>query len=178
LTLDQNAVFVAVGLQNMNAPALVAAITIRETRPEDLEEILAHRRLMFHDMGHCDEAVLEAVVGSSRPPMQKYLADGSYRGWFAIAQDGRVAAGAGLMITPLVSGPLSPDQINRPYLLYVYTYPEFRKRGLARMLTNKAIDWCRAHGFKVLWLHASHLGRPLYESLGFEASNEMKLIIK
>ncbi|HEX4664738.1 MAG TPA: GNAT family N-acetyltransferase [Terriglobales bacterium] len=162
----------------MNAPALAAAITIRETRPEDLEEILAHRRLMFHDMGHCDEAVLEAVVGSSRSPMQKYLADGSYRGWFAIAQDGRVAAGAGLMIMPLVSGPLSPDQINRPYLLNVYTYPEFRNRGLARMLTNKAIDWCRTHGFKVLWLHASHLGRPLYESLGFEASNEMKLIIK
>jgi GNAT superfamily N-acetyltransferase len=162
----------------MNAPALAAAITIRETRPEDLEEILAHRRLMFHDMGHCDEAVLEAVVGSSRPPMQKYLADGSYRGWFAIAQDGRVAAGAGLMIMPLVSGPLSPDQINRAYLLNIYTYPEFRRRGLARMLTRKAIDWCRTHGFKVLWLHASHLGRPLYESLGFEASNEMKLIIK
>jgi GNAT superfamily N-acetyltransferase len=162
----------------MIAPTLKAEITIRETRPEDLVEILAHRRLMFHDMGHSDEVVLDAVVRSSRPPMQRYLADGSYLGWFAIAPDGRVAAGAGLLITPLVSGPLNPDQINRAYLLNVYTYPEFRKHGLARMLTNKAIDWCRTHGFKVLWLHASHLGRPLYESLGFEASNEMKLIIK
>jgi GNAT superfamily N-acetyltransferase len=162
----------------MNATSLATGITIRETRPDDLEEILAHRRLMFHDMGHGDEAMLEALVRSSRPPMQRYLVDGSYRGWFAIADDERVAAGAGLIITPLVSGPLSPDQINRAYLLNVYTYPEFRKRGMARMLTKKAIDWCRDHGFKVLWLHASDHGRPLYESLGFEPSNEMKLIIK
>jgi hypothetical protein len=88
----------------MNAPILGAAITIRETRPDDLEEILAHRRLMFRDMGHADEVVLDALVRSSRPPMQRYLADGSYRGWFAITDDGQVAAGAGLMITPLVSG--------------------------------------------------------------------------
>jgi GNAT superfamily N-acetyltransferase len=162
----------------MNAPTLTAGITIRETRPDDLEEILNHRRLMFYDMGRRDETMLDALVRSSRPPMQRYLIEHSYCGWFAIAPDGRVAAGAGLLITPLVSGPLSPDQINRAYLLNVYTYPEFRKRGLARMLTKRAIDWCRDHQFKVLWLHASDDGRPLYESLGFEPSNEMKLIIK
>jgi GNAT superfamily N-acetyltransferase len=99
--------------------------------------------------GITDEAMLEAIVRSSRPPMQRYLADGSYRGWFAIAQDGRVAAGVGLMITPLLSGPLSPEQINRAYLLNVYTYPEFRKRGLARSLTKRAIEWRRDHRFKV-----------------------------
>ena len=162
----------------MNAPTLKAEITIRETRPDDLEEILTHRRLMFYDMGRRDEGMLDVIVRSSRPPMQRYLAERSYRGWFAIASDGRVAAGAGLLITPLVSGPLNPDQINRAYLLNVYTYPKFRKRGLARLLTKSAIDWCRDHRFKVLWLHASDHGRPLYESLGFESSNEMKLIIK
>lgn len=161
----------------MNAPAPLAAPTIREIAPEDLEEILAHRRLMFHDMGYSDEIVLAGIVESSRPCIRTYLAANSYRGWFAVAAGGRVAAGAGLLITDHVSGPLSPGQTRRAYLLNVYTYPEFRKQGLARQLTQKAIDWCRAEGFKVLWLHASEYGRPLYESMGFEQTNEMKLVL-
>jgi GNAT superfamily N-acetyltransferase len=64
------------------------------------------------------------------------------------------------------------------YLWNVYTYPEFRKRGLARLLTQRAIAYCRQHGHKILWLHASEFGRPLYESLGFESTNEMKLVIE
>lgn len=153
-----------------------SGIKIREAGADDLEEILRHRRLMFLDMGH-PESVLDVIVETCRPYIQRYLADGSYRGWFAIAPDGRVAAGVGLTITPLVSGPLAPENVNRAYLLNVYTYPEFRKRGLARRLTQKAIDYCRAEGFKVLWLHASKYGRPVYESMGFEATNEMRLII-
>src|SRR5437588_6832628 len=159
-----------------NAAARTSTITIRETNLDDVEEILHHRRQMFSDMGH-PEAVLDPIVRSCRPYMQRYLADGSYRGWFATAPDGRVAAGVGLLITPLVSGPLAPDNVNRAYLLNVYTYPEFRKRGLARALTQKAIDYCRSQEFKVLWLHASKYGRPIYESMGFEATNEMRLII-
>ena len=160
---------------NASAPRS-SGIRIRETNAEDIEEILQHRRLMFLDMGH-PEGVLDVIVQSCRPHIQSYLAEGSYRGWFAVTDEGRVAAGVGLLITPLVSGPLAPENVNRAYLLNVYTYPEFRKRGLARELTQKAIDYCRAEGFKVLWLHASKYGRPLYESMGFEATNEMKLII-
>jgi len=159
------------------APTPNSEIKIREANPEDLDEILQHRRLMFLDMGH-PEPVLDRIVETCRPHIQRYLADGSYRGWFAIAPDGRIAAGVGLIITPLVSGPLAPENVNRAYLLNVYTYPEFRKQGLARALTQQAIDYCRAEGFKVLWLHASKYGRPLYESMGFEATNEMKLIIE
>ena len=160
-----------------NGSATPSGIDIRETTAGDLEEILQHRRLMFRDMGH-PEAVLDVIVESCRPQIRRYLAEGSYRGWFAIAHDGRVAAGVGLIITPLVSGPLAPENVNRAYLLNVYTFPEFRKRGLARELTHRAIEYCRAEGFKVLWLHASKYGRPLYESMGFEATNEMRLIIE
>jgi len=157
-------------------PAPSSEIKIRDTNPDDLEEVLQHRRLMFLDMGH-PEAVLDVIVDTCRPHIQRYLSDGTYRGWFAIAPDGRVAAGVGLIVTPLVSGPLAPENIHRAYMLNVYTYPEFRKQGLARALTQRAIDYCRAEGFKVLWLHASKYGRPLYESMGFEPTNEMKLII-
>jgi GNAT superfamily N-acetyltransferase len=158
------------------APTL-PAFTIRETRSTDLEEILRHRRMMFYDMGYQDSAALDLMLKRSRPNIERYLADGSYRGWFAVAADDQVIAGVGLIITELVSGPLSPEQTCRPYLLNVYTDPEFRHRGLARQLTVKAIEWCRMQGFKVLWLHASEYGKPLYDSLGFVPTNEMKLML-
>ena len=160
----------------MTTHVLAPAFSIRETSAADLEGILHHRRMMFYDMGYQDDSVLDRVVRSSRPPIQRYLANGSYRGWFATT-DGRVVAGVGLIITELVSGPFSPEQTCRPYLLNVYTEPEFRNRGVARLLTVKAIDWCRSQGFKILWLHASKYGKPLYDSLGFEATNEMKLML-
>lgn len=146
---------------------------IRETTAADLEEILLHRRLMFRDMGHADEAELDAMVARSRPCVKRYLADGSYRGWFAVTTDGRVAAGAGLIVMPSLSRPQCPEQTERPYFLNVYTHAEFREQGLARRLTEKCIAWCREQGFTYMWLHASQYGRPLYESMGFETTNEM-----
>jgi ribosomal protein S18 acetylase RimI-like enzyme len=161
----------------MNALAPTLEFQIRETGPEDLEEILAHRRRMFFDMGYNEESALESMIRHSRPCIRKYLADGSYRGWFAVSPSGQVAAGAGMIITSLVSGPLRPEQTSRPYLLNVYTYPQFRKMGLARRLTEEAIEYCRKENFGILWLHASEYGRSLYESLGFVPTNEMKLML-
>jgi hypothetical protein len=37
------------------------------------------------------------------------------------------------------------------------------------------VDWCLRAGFARITLHASEDGRHLYESLGFEPSNEMRL---
>jgi GNAT superfamily N-acetyltransferase len=133
---------------------------------------------MFRDMGHQNEAILDAIVRTSRPFIRQCLTDKSYLGWFAVASGGRVAAGVGLLLSPWVASPRDPNEARRPYLLNVYSYPEFRKRGLARSLTKKSIDWCREHGFRTLWLHASEHGRPVYESLGFEPTNEMKLMIE
>jgi GNAT superfamily N-acetyltransferase len=162
----------------MSSAVAIPDMRIREVTSRDLEEILMHRRRMFEDMGHRDAVVLDGIVRSSRPVLEAFLRDGSYVGWFAITRDEHIAAGTGLLISPSLSGPLAPERAERVYLWNVYTYPEFRKRGLARLLTQRAIAYCRQHGHKILWLHASEFGRPLYESLGFESTNEMKLVIE
>ena len=60
----------------------------------------------------------------------------------------------------------------------MYTDPEFRRQGIARRLMQTMIDWCRKEGFVRVDLHASDKGRPLYESLGFEPTNEMRLNLR
>ena len=162
----------------MSSAVTAPQLQVRKVTPDDLEEILIHRRRMFEDMGHRDIAVLDEIVRASRAVLRDFLNEGSYVGWFAVTRDGRVAGGVGLMISRWPSGPLAPDRADRAYLLNVYSYPEFRKRGLARMLTQTAIEYCRQQGHKILWLHASEYGRSVYESLGFCATNEMKLIIE
>jgi hypothetical protein len=45
-------------------------------------------------------------------------------------------------------------------------------------LTKTILDWCRDQGLAAVYLHASKSGRPLYESLGFEPTNEMRLKLR
>jgi hypothetical protein len=37
------------------------------------------------------------------------------------------------------------------------------------------MEWCATEGVMTVILHSSEEGRPLYEKLGFEATNEMRL---
>jgi hypothetical protein len=43
---------------------------------------------------------------------------------------------------------------------------------------QEMIAWCRQQGFTHIYLHASKDGRPLYEALGFEPTNEMRLSLR
>ena len=151
-----------------------AAITIREATLDDAPEILRHRRLMFRDMGFMDERALDAMQASSEPYILASMKDGSYRGWLAIAPGGRVMGGGGVLLHRWVTHPINPNP-RRAYILNVYVYEGSRRRGVARRLMEHIVAWCRTQGFATLWLHASDEGRPLYESMGFVATNEMRL---
>jgi len=150
--------------------------SIREATLADAETIVRHRREMFFDMGHCDAAVLDELVKSFRPWLADKMSKSEYRGWFAIAKDGSIAAGAGLWLMNWPPG-LQTSEPWRGNILNVYTEPEHRRRGLARSLVIAARDWCGTNGVRVVILHSSNEGRALYESLGFQPTNEMRVFL-
>ena len=143
-------------------------------RPATLDEaptIAEQRRAMFFDMGYRDG--LDEMVEAFVPWVREKMRAGEYLGWFAVAEAGAIAAGAGLWLMdwpPHMIGGAS----RRGNILNVYTDPEYRRQGLARRLTETAIEWCRAHAIATVILHASEEGRELYRSLGFEPTNEMR----
>jgi GNAT superfamily N-acetyltransferase len=55
--------------------------------------------------------------------------------------------------------------------------PQARRLGLARLLMETALEWCRNNGIRAVILHSSDDGRPLYQSLGFRPTNEMRLVL-
>lgn len=150
-------------------------ITIRLATVADAPIIVHHRHAMFADMGAGDPAGLDVMDTTFAPYVTRALGDGGYRGWLAQTDDGRVVAGGGLIVHEWPAGPRNPADPRRAYVLNVYTAPEYRGRGLARRIMQVIIDWCRAEGFAAIWLHASDFGRPLYQSMGFEPTNEMRL---
>lgn len=148
-----------------------------ETRivtPEDARLIAAHRRAMFAAMRAADEAALDAIERVSVPWTERMIREGKYLGWIA-SEGGRPVASAGMMILDWPPHPLDPEGTLRGYLLNVFVEPAYRKRGLARGLVQLCLDEARRRKIRIVTLHASDAGRPLYESLGFAITNEMRL---
>lgn len=141
----------------------------------DVEAIVHHRRAMFFDMGHRDEGALDAMSALFRPWLVQKLEASEYLAWFALAPDSSIAAGLGLWLMDwpphmVAAGP------RRGNILNVYTEPAHRRHGMARALMQTALDWCAANHVGAVILHSSTEGRALYESFGFTATNEMRLI--
>jgi GNAT superfamily N-acetyltransferase len=147
---------------------------IRPATERDLETILRHRRRMFEDMGFTDRHALDVMIAISTPLIGRGLADGTYRGWLAETSAGGVIAGAGVILLQFQPHPRDPRP-QRAWVVNMFTEPGHRRRGWARRLMNSVVEWCRAEGMHSLHLHASDEGRPLYESLGFKPTNEMRL---
>jgi len=154
--------------------SLPEGFTIRRATNDDLATLVEHRREMFQDMGYEDEAALDAMAARFRSWLLPQMDTCIYLAWLAVAPDHSIAAGTGLW---LMDWP--PHMIGagtrRGNILNVYTTAQFRRRGLARELMKTAIQWCRENRIDTIILHASPQGRSIYESLGFSATNEMRL---
>lgn len=114
------------------------------------------------------------MVEVAGPWLAQALADGSYRHWLALDGAGRVTGGGGVLLCPWPASPKDPCT-QRAVILNVYTEPEFRKRGIAGQIMLTILAWLKEQGLRAVNLHASAEGRSLYERLGFEATNEMRL---
>jgi GNAT superfamily N-acetyltransferase len=148
-------------------------MNIRQGTVDDLATIIHHRRSMFYDMGYIDVAALDRMTSTAGPFLKAALEDGTYHAWL-VEIDGNVVAGGGVLNIGLPS--TTRDlQSRRAMILNMYTEPEHRTKGLARLIMEAMILWCREQGYNSVSLHASDAGRHLYESLGFVPTNEMRL---
>lgn len=150
---------------------------IREADLNDVNHLVHHRRAMFEDMGHRDPAVLHQIDQSSRKYFTEALRLGTYKAWLAETPEPRIVAGGGIVIANWPGFP-GESLAKRAWILNMYTEPEARRFGLAKQLLQTMLDWCRSQGFRSVALHASPAGRPLYESLGFQPTNELRLTLR
>jgi GNAT superfamily N-acetyltransferase len=154
--------------------ALPEGFSIRSATTADLDTLVAHRREMFLDMGYNDGDAMTSMSNRFRVWLRDHMDTGAYLAWLAVAADGAIAAGTGLWLMdwpPHMIG----QSARRGNILNVYTAADYRRRGLARELMQTALLWCRENKIDTVILHASPTGKSLYESMGFAATNEMRI---
>ena len=126
---------------------------------------------MFEEAGFPASA-LDLMDESFPAWLAPRLGDGRYFG-FVAEDEGAVAGGIGLVLLEWPPHPLHPTAEKRGYILNVFVEPEYRGRGLAQELMLRAEDEFRMRGVTFAVLHASAMGRPVYERLGWDATSEM-----
>ena len=146
----------------------------RKATLDDVDTLVRHRSEMFREMGHLQH--LDEVTRASADWFRRSIPSGVYHAWLAVTEEGMVAAGGGLTIITWPPGPLDLGD-RAAYVYNVYTEPAHRRRGLARELMLRIHDWCLREGVHSIRLHASDAGRPLYASIGYKATNEMRIIL-
>ena len=168
--------------QNMGTPNVDTHATprIRLATAADAALIARQRADMFRDMGRLDAATYGPLADASAAYFARAIPAGEYAGWIATAGDASDVpiAGAGVQVRVMLPRPNETGTAltNGPegIVLNVYTEQPWRRRGVAELLMRHLLEWSRARGLVRVVLHASAAGRPLYEKLGFVATNEMR----
>jgi len=143
---------------------------------EDIELLLRHRVKMWMDIRpELKEKALE-TLDLTRNWLKEKLDEGKLIGFIVRTQTGKVA-GSGCIWLREDAPRLFTTRLESPYLMSMYTEDGFRRTGVARMIVQHAIDWCREHGYNTIGLHASEAGAPLYERFGFKQTTEMRLML-
>jgi GNAT superfamily N-acetyltransferase len=154
---------------------------IRRATARDADIILWHRARMFQDMGDVSGDAFEILRANARSRLEQWIDKGDYIGWLATPVDEpeMIVAGAGVQLQPILPRPLDVSTIGegrQGTIVNVFTEPQWRRRGIAGLLTKEIITWSKNEQIDRLVLHASDDGRSIYERLGFTESNEMRFV--
>ncbi len=151
-------------------------ITYRKATADDLEALARLRWMMQveRQADHpSDPETWETYLAAYRDAFAEQISHGGFDAW--LAEDDGQAVSCVILLwwrTPPVF-----DQLvrRRAMVSSVYTLPEYRRRGISRRLMLLLMAQAKELQIRRLVLWASEMGRPLYESLGFEPSHGMEL---
>jgi GNAT superfamily N-acetyltransferase len=152
----------------------MADYRLRPATLDDADALVHHRIAMFTEMGvPLDAPALDAVF---RPWLAEMMPKGVYRAWVVERDDAGVVSGGGITI---LHWPPGPRYLNDrlAFVYNVYTEPDHRHRGLARMVMDAIHAWCRADGIRSIALNASRFGQPLYEAMGYTVTTNPMMFL-
>lgn len=135
---------------------------------EDIDMLMGIRLEMLRKVNELsdDYVFSEELIANSK----RYFLEGNQTTSIAL-KNGKVVACASMSYIEMMPTFLHPTG-NRAHLMNVYTNADYRRKGVARKLVQMLIDEAKGKGVTEISLDATDLGRPLYETLGFCASDE------
>lgn len=152
-------------------------LNTRDIIPEDVDLICAHRHAMFAASGKPRDVELALMAEPFREWLVPKLSNGDYFGFVTEAGSAPIAS-IGLMTIEWPPHPLHPNSDRRGYVLNMFVESEFRGRGIARKLLELSDAAFAERNIQYAVLHATSMGRSLYENNGWIPAPEMAKVIK
>jgi GNAT superfamily N-acetyltransferase len=157
-------------------------VLVRRAHEGDSATIARHRADMFSDMGQLPAHLRGELEDATRRLLSDALRTGEYVGWLVETTDGTatIVAGGGVLLRARLPGLGATTSgpcvlTGREGIVYnMFTERGWRRRGFARRLMKEILAWAPSSDVSSLVLHASDQGRPLYASLGFVGTSEMR----
>lgn len=152
---------------------------IRPATVSDVNDVVHLRRVMFEAMGYTDPDQYTALEQIWISYFTEKLHTGEYRGWLVFCQGkdnqtmGNALASGGFVIDhhpPSIKNPSG----NIGYIMNVITLESYRGQGIATQIMLIMMDWLKSNQITQISLHATDMGAPIYEKIGFRKSNLME----
>ena len=142
-------------------------IIYRKTTKADMKNLKKLRLEMFREVNGLsgEYEYDENFIFESR----RYFESGEQT--TVIASDGETLVGCASLSYTWIMPTFSHPTGNRAHLMNVYTRADYRRRGISKKMVEILIDEAKENGVTEISLDATEMGRPLYESLGFKASD-------
>ena len=145
-------------------------IAVKIAVESNLAAVLALRMEML-SVVNAGKSFDEAFVERTRD----YFTNGAQT--TVLAFDGENAVGCATICYVQVMPTFSHPTGKRAHIMNVYVREEFRRRGIAREMMKMLLDEAKSRGVTQITLDATESGRPLYQALGFESSEEFMELI-
>src|SRR5215218_9207323 len=144
-----------------------ADFIIRPATLADSAALVRHRCEMFRDMGSLRDDTYQSLAQATAHYYNRAIPSGEYVAWVVspASQPDLIIAGGGLQLRHILPRPTEEGYLLEPgpqgLIVNVYTEKDWRRKGLAEMIMNTIIEWCKVNSVSSLVLHASRMGRPI-----------------
>lgn len=150
-----------------------AEFSVRAATAGDLPTFGVFRGRMFRENGWTDVEGAHRLEGYQTDYIAGLIRDGVGCAYVAEV-DGEIVGVIAGRIDRGQPGPDNPTGLVG-YMMNLYVLPEFRRRGISRALSEAVMADLHARGIGMFSLWASENSEPLYRSMGFEFTRDMRL---
>ncbi|WP_309472834.1 GNAT family N-acetyltransferase [Nostoc sp. ATCC 53789] len=150
-------------------------ITIREATTKEDSLIAKHFYQMWLDIGVDESNIILEWQNITLQFIEEAHRDLFYKAFIAEIDNTVVGSVSCQPFAGLYPNVLKDEYRKFGYIWGVYVEQSYRRQGIAKSLTNRAIEYLKAIACTRVVLNASPLGKPVYSSLGFSEGNLMQL---
>ena len=146
---------------------MITLITYRKAVLSDAEKLAEIRVNFLTEAGNItSEEERNFIERAILEYFKKGLYDKTFVSWLALDNE-EIIATSGLSFSVVPPYSQVPDG-KVAYIMNMYTFPTYRKRGIGTELLKRVVDEAKQLGHKKITLDATKIGKPLYEKYGFK----------